>query len=268
MILSKEDVKYISQNINPEETNYVMGVSTILNDVGNEYKSRYEDTPVEQKPSEEKINQEAMATTEDILLLNKLIGYSNKFINATYACKTEQYKYRIQDYQWRLKDTIEKSMRIMSLKYGQDFNIVYNIRSCRNPPRHKNGNFHTRPGKFLSKRRKEINQCLFSRAVNSEVRHRARARHTRNNQNREFLFTPVEDVMRKRHGGFEIYARLKQNFFLRVLFERELSIHACNVYEPRKGNLFFVRIFHKVGSVRFARQHTRAIVYFYTRVFV
>lgn len=47
MILSKEDVKYISQNINPEETNYVMGVSTILNDVGNEYKSRYEDTPVE-----------------------------------------------------------------------------------------------------------------------------------------------------------------------------------------------------------------------------
>lgn len=127
MILSKEDVKYISQNINPEETNYVMGVSTILNDVGNEYKSRYEDTPVEQKPSEEKINQEAMVTTEDILLLNKLIGYSNKFINATYACKTEQYKYRIQDYQWRLKDTIEKSMRIMSLKYGQDFNIVYNI---------------------------------------------------------------------------------------------------------------------------------------------
>lgn len=124
MVLDKDDIRYISQNINPEEAQYVMGVSTILNDVGNEYKARVSSNEYshdDYKEGNEKYMQ------EDILMINKLLAYSNKFLNCTYACKSDNYKYKIQDFQWSIKDTIDNCMKILSVKYGQNTNLIYNL---------------------------------------------------------------------------------------------------------------------------------------------
>ena len=124
-MLTKEDIKYISQNINPEEAQYVMGVSNILNDVGNEYKSRYNDdiTINNEKPNIPQLGN----ILDDILIINQIIAYNAKMQSSPYVCKTDNYKYKVQDIQWQLKDAMDQCVKILMSKYGNDYTIIHNL---------------------------------------------------------------------------------------------------------------------------------------------
>ena len=119
MNLTKEDIKYISQNMSPQDAQYVMGVSTLMNDIGNQYIDQVNSKQMDKKEFQEIYN--------DVLLVNKLVAYCNKFLASQYACKTEQYKFRVQDFQWLLKDAIDNCMRLLYTKYGDTGNVLYNL---------------------------------------------------------------------------------------------------------------------------------------------
>lgn len=143
-ILTKEDLHYITQNITPEEAQYVAGVSTLLNDVGNEYISRYSEESnisddIENKEAAEVIQvlakekQDKQQNTQEevaanILILNKLLGFHAKFANAVYACKTTAYKSLISDFEWQFKESIDECVKILkSNPYYNNINFAYNL---------------------------------------------------------------------------------------------------------------------------------------------
>lgn len=126
-ILNKDDLHYITQNITPEEAQYVAGVSTLMNDVGNEYKSRWNnaDNTDDEKNMVEKECKEVQA---NILIISKLFAYNAKFANAVYACKSDTYKYKIQDMQYYLKDTIDECIKVLqSNPYYENQELLYNL---------------------------------------------------------------------------------------------------------------------------------------------
>lgn len=126
--LTKDDIQYITRNISPAEVQYVTGVSTLLHDVGNEYKSRFEDETCCDNDEQCCDKQSCDEVCANVLLINKLLSYNTKLVDTTYAVKSETYKARITDFQWCLKDCIDNCIMILrSNPYYDNQDLIYNL---------------------------------------------------------------------------------------------------------------------------------------------
>ena len=83
-LMDKDTVRYITQNITPEEAEYVAGI-----------KSTIDDTKImETKPE----------LCDDVIYLTKIIAFATKFkTSCNWAEGNQQYKSQIQDFQWRIE---------------------------------------------------------------------------------------------------------------------------------------------------------------------
>lgn len=107
-MMSKEAVRYITQNITPDEVEYVTTINDIVNDCEeNEY------TP---------------SQTEDVIYITKLMGFSDKFqnlhwsaINVSYHKAIDELRDALEDY----KDAVAEN--IQSIVGQFDANIITKI---------------------------------------------------------------------------------------------------------------------------------------------
>lgn len=83
-LMDKDTVRYITQNITPEEAEYVAGI-----------KSTIDDTKVmENKPE----------VCDDVIYLTKIIAFATKFkTSCNWAEGNQQYKSEIQNFQWTIE---------------------------------------------------------------------------------------------------------------------------------------------------------------------
>jgi len=72
-VLDKNSIKVITQNISPIEVEYVTGINSIINDT-----------------SEEQV--------DDIIYVNKIMAFADKFKNLHWAAKSMSYHKTIDDF--------------------------------------------------------------------------------------------------------------------------------------------------------------------------
>lgn len=113
MTLDKSQIKYITQNIQPDEAEYVLGVSALRNQAANIECCNPNCNPID--------------LPEEILLLNQLLQISNKMIDVQVGLRSQDYRYLVQDFQWALKDFIENFAKYIRLAYGIEREVVMNI---------------------------------------------------------------------------------------------------------------------------------------------
>lgn len=83
-LMDKDTVRYITQNITPEEAEYVAGI-----------KSTIDDTKVMGNKPE---------VCDDVIYLTKIIAFATKFkTSCTWAEGNQQYKSEIQNFQWTIE---------------------------------------------------------------------------------------------------------------------------------------------------------------------
>lgn len=98
-LMDKDTVRYITQNITPEEAEYVAGI-----------KSTIDDTKImETKPE----------LCDDVIYLTKIIAFATKFkTSCNWAECNQQYKSQIQDFQWRIEQYREDISEIIQSIIG------------------------------------------------------------------------------------------------------------------------------------------------------
>lgn len=96
IIISPEDIKTITQNITPEETQYVMDVRSTLDDTN-----------------------ASSENEKDILFLGKLIAFEQKFRAIDLTTVNMSYKSVIQDFSWVIKDFTENISIIIQSIIGE-----------------------------------------------------------------------------------------------------------------------------------------------------
>lgn len=111
-MLTKDQIKYITQNIQPKEAEYVFNAANIMNNAGDVECTNPECNPVQ--------------LPDDILLLNQLVCISNKLINCTTCVRSQDYRNNIQDLQWVLRDYIENFSKSLKMLYGFDTDVIVN----------------------------------------------------------------------------------------------------------------------------------------------
>ncbi|WQJ51996.1 MAG: hypothetical protein [Hatfieldvirus porci] len=98
-LMDKDTVRYITQNITPEEAEYVAGI-----------KSTIDDTKVMETTPEK---------CDDIIYLTKIIAFATKFKTTCSWCgENIQYQSKIQDFQWRIDQYKEDISEIIQSIIG------------------------------------------------------------------------------------------------------------------------------------------------------
>ena len=104
-LMDKDTVRYITQNITPEETEYVAGI-----------KSTIDDSKCEPQKC------------DDVIYLTKIIAFYTKFNNLASVTPNNQYKMHIQDFIWRLQqykeDIFEVVQSIIGVLQGSDITKI------------------------------------------------------------------------------------------------------------------------------------------------
>ena len=104
-LMDKDTVRYITQNITPEETEYVAGI-----------KSTIDDSKCEPQKC------------DDVIYLTKIIAFYTKFNNLASVIPNNQYKMHIQDFIWRLQqykeDIFEVVQSIIGVLQGSDITKI------------------------------------------------------------------------------------------------------------------------------------------------
>lgn len=85
-LLSKDAVKYITQNITPEQVQYVADIKNIYNDAEEELKDK----------NCENCNKECVC--EEIVFLTKIIAFSDKFRALHWSAKTMSYHNALDEF--------------------------------------------------------------------------------------------------------------------------------------------------------------------------
>ena len=83
IILTRDDIRDITQTINPEEAQYVMDIRSTLDDAKNENK-------------------------DEVIFLAKLIAFEKAFRAVDLTTKNDIYKINITDFSWMLKNFTEE----------------------------------------------------------------------------------------------------------------------------------------------------------------
>ena len=98
-LMDKDTVRYITQNITPEEAEYVAGI-----------KSTIDDTKVMETTPEK---------CDDIIYLTKIIAFATKFKTTCNWCgANHQYRTEIQDFQWKIDQYKEDISKIIQSIIG------------------------------------------------------------------------------------------------------------------------------------------------------
>lgn len=96
MILTKDDIKRITQDITPEEAQYVMDIKSTLTD-----------THAVEK------------TADDIIFLAKLLAFEKKFREAEQTPDNMDYKRELQNFGWILLDYVNNMSQIIQSIIGE-----------------------------------------------------------------------------------------------------------------------------------------------------
>ena len=94
-IMDKNTIKYITQNITPEEAEYVQGI-----------KSTLDDTKADEK------------TCDDIIYITKLLAFQTKFKTLKWSL-TATYKEQINQFSWIIQDYIDNTLNIIQSIIGE-----------------------------------------------------------------------------------------------------------------------------------------------------
>lgn len=94
-IMDKNTIKYITQNITPEEAEYVQGI-----------KSTLDDTKADEK------------TCDDIIYITKLLAFQTKFKTLKWTL-TATYKEQINEFSWIIQDYIDNALNIIQSIIGE-----------------------------------------------------------------------------------------------------------------------------------------------------
>lgn len=94
IILTKDDIRDITQTINPEEAQYVMDIRSTLDDAKNENK-------------------------DEVIFLAKLIAFEKAFRAVDLTAKNDSYKMNITDFSWTLKNFTEEMYQIIQSIIGE-----------------------------------------------------------------------------------------------------------------------------------------------------
>lgn len=109
-MLTKDQIKYITKNIQPDEASYVFNAANVMNNAANVECTGKECNPVD--------------FPDAILLVNQLIAISNKLLDCHTCIRSNDYRNYIQELQWSLRDYIQEFIKKLKLLYGFDTNIV------------------------------------------------------------------------------------------------------------------------------------------------
>ena len=94
IILTRDDIRDITQTINPEEAQYVMDIRSTLDDAKNENK-------------------------DEVIFLAKLIAFEKAFRAVDLTTKNDIYKINITDFSWMLKNFTEEMYQIIQSIIGE-----------------------------------------------------------------------------------------------------------------------------------------------------
>lgn len=122
MILDKDQLKYITQAITPDQTTYVAQVSNILNSIPEEKCKEYSYCD-----SENKAAVVENPLQDDILFLNKIQAFMIRLRDIQWIISVENLKYKLDDLHWRTQEFLNIVMPIFRQAYQYEDQIFSNL---------------------------------------------------------------------------------------------------------------------------------------------
>lgn len=117
MYLTKDQLSQITQQITPQETEYVTSVNTLVNNIGTEeYKNNLVTLTAK---SEEDATVEAELRKKSIVLLNTMMAFRDKFQNLHWSSTNMSYHKSIDEFISKFNDDIDEFAELVQGIFGQ-----------------------------------------------------------------------------------------------------------------------------------------------------